>query len=498
MKKIFTVTLSIIILGTLAHAQGNLTKQKNVQSFLNAKTQSNIIPYKYSSPNNKSSAVTCVDTLLYPQSKTTALEVDTMYFGYIEGVAEAYYLTSNGFVHGIRAFILLDTNATSGDVSDLNMLLKVSTVDPLKRPLATIDSNFVTVTDIGFQEQTLMFANPVPVSSDFVVSIELDPAIPLRGAWYVTNSSVNADGNDEQMAISLFAGIWYNFQAQFTPPWDMDHLVAPIFSQDITAGFTASLDSMCLNNLDTIVFADTSTINMADTMINFNSINSTVYQWNYDDGTGVYNHMDTSYMFTIPGQYDVQLLITNYGYTGTCVDSMIQTITVYDTSVANFGWAHMGSGSYQFTDSSTAATSWSWTFQGGTPAVSSIQNPTSVFTVTGNYEVCLTVSDSNGCNMNTFCDSVTFVVGIEDLDATDNIKIYPIPASNYFNVTVPINYFGGKISLTNLVGQELKSVAIENQEKVKVSTEDVASGVYFVSLDYNGERIFTKRIMIDK
>lgn len=497
MKKIFTIALSLIILGTVVQGQNNLVKQKNVQSFLDSRTQEGIIPYNFVTPNQKQTT-TCIDTLLYPQSKTTGLEVDTMYFGYVEGVAQAYYLTSNGFIHGARVFILLDTNTTSGDVADLIMLMKVSDVDALKRPTTLIDSSFVTVSDIGFQEQILMFDNPIPVSADFTVSIELDPATPMRGAWYVNNSSVNNDGNDEQLAATLYAGIWYNFQGQFTPPWDIDHLVAPIFAQDITAGFTASLDSMCLNNMDTVVFTDTSTINMADTMINFNSVNSTVYQWNYDDGSGVYNHMDTSYLFPLPGQYDVQLLLTNYGYTGTCVDSMIHTITVYDTSVANFGFTPQGFGDFQFTDSSTAATIWSWTFQGGTPATSSIQNPMSNFTVSGNYEVCLTVSDSNGCNMNTFCDSVTFVVGIESLDAMDDVAIYPIPANGYFNVSVPTAYFGGKISLTNVVGQELKSVAIENQEKVRVSTEDISSGVYFVSLDHQGERIFTKRIVVDR
>ena len=496
MKKIFTVVLTLIFLGTIANAQGNLTKQKNVQIFLNSKSQSNTLPYKYSLPNNKSSAVACIDTLLYPQGKTTGLEVDTMYFGYVEGVAEAYYLTSNGLVYGVRAFILLDTNTTSGDVADLTMLMKVSNIDALKRPIAVIDSSFIVVSDIGFQEQTFMFTTPVPVTTDFTVSIELDPATPMRGAWYVTNSSVNADGNDEQLAATLYAGIWYNFQGQFTPPWDIDYLVAPIFSQDINAGFTASLDSMCLNNLDTVVFTDTSTVNMTDTMINFNSTNSTVYLWNYDDGTGTYNHIDTSYMFTMPGQYDVQLLITNYGYTGTCMDTMMSNITVYDTAIANFGWVDMGGGLFQFNDSSLNATTWFWDFGDGN--VDNVPNPSHTYATPGNYIVCLTVSDSNGCNVNTICDTISFTVGIDDYYASEYVKVYPIPANKYFNVAVPTNYFDGNVIVTDVVGQQLKSIRIDNQEKIKVSTEGIASGIYFVSIDYNGELVFTQRIVIDK
>ena len=102
------------------------------------------------------------------------------------------------------------------------------------------------------------------------------------------------------------------------------------------------------------------------------------------------------------------------------------------------------------------------------------------------------------CNTDTYCDTVSFVLNVDDYYAADYVKVYPIPANKYFNVDVPNNYYGGKIIITDVVGQLLKSVEIENKEKVKVSTENIASGIYFVSIDYSGERVFTKRIVIDK
>ena len=56
-----------------------------------------------------------------------------------------------------------------------------------------------------------------------------------------------------------------------------------------------------------------------------------------------------------------------------------------------------------FTDASTnGPTSWSWTFQGGSPASSTQQNPGTVcFTGTGNHTVTLLVSNSNGSNSTT-------------------------------------------------------------------------------------------------
>jgi serine protease len=51
----------------------------------------------------------------------------------------------------------------------------------------------------------------------------------------------------------------------------------------------------------------------------------------------------------------------------------------------------------KFFDQSTLyPTSWSWTFQGGTPATSSVKNPTVTWAVAGTYSVALTANNING------------------------------------------------------------------------------------------------------
>lgn len=58
--------------------------------------------------------------------------------------------------------------------------------------------------------------------------------------------------------------------------------------------------------------------------------------------------------------------------------------------------------SIQFTSTSTGnPTSYSWTFQGGTPATSTVQNPTISYAAAGTYNVSLTVSNANGSNTKT-------------------------------------------------------------------------------------------------
>ena len=64
--------------------------------------------------------------------------------------------------------------------------------------------------------------------------------------------------------------------------------------------------------------------------------------------------------------------------------------------------------SVQFTSTSTGApTSYSWTFQGGTPGTSTTQNPSVTFNTAGTYTVSLTVSNANGNNTATQTGYIT-------------------------------------------------------------------------------------------
>ncbi|HLP61995.1 MAG TPA: agmatine deiminase family protein [Candidatus Deferrimicrobium sp.] len=67
-------------------------------------------------------------------------------------------------------------------------------------------------------------------------------------------------------------------------------------------------------------------------------------------------------------------------------------------------------GSVQFTDLSTnTPTSWSWTFTGGTPATSTIQNPSVTYNTAGTYTVSLTATNSAGSDTETKTGYITVV-----------------------------------------------------------------------------------------
>ncbi|MCP4149496.1 MAG: PKD domain-containing protein [bacterium] len=82
-------------------------------------------------------------------------------------------------------------------------------------------------------------------------------------------------------------------------------------------------------------------------------------------------------------------------------------------------------GSVNFTDtSSNSPTSWSWTFDGGSPSASTDQNPTVTYPALGTYAVTLTVSNSVGSDSETKNGYIT---------VTEQTVEYCLPASTNIN-----------------------------------------------------------------
>ncbi|NOX84566.1 MAG: T9SS type A sorting domain-containing protein [Chlorobi bacterium] len=92
-----------------------------------------------------------------------------------------------------------------------------------------------------------------------------------------------------------------------------------------------------------------------------------------------------------------------------------------------------------FTDLSVAATSWSWTFEGGTPSTSTDQNPSVVYNTPGVYDVSLTVSDGTDTDTETKVDYITVLETPgqantpdgSDTVCTGNIYYYTTDAVQY-------------------------------------------------------------------
>jgi len=134
------------------------------------------------------------------------------------------------------------------------------------------------------------------------------------------------------------------------------------------------------------------------------------YQW-YLDGDLISGADSYSYTIGATGNYSVVTTDANG-----CEFWSAILYCVYDPSgapVADFeadNTTILVNESVNFTDLSTSGTAisqWNWSFTGGNPASSALQNPTVSYNTAGTYSVSLTVTNSNGTDTETKTGYIT-------------------------------------------------------------------------------------------
>ncbi|PCJ78967.1 MAG: hypothetical protein COA57_15885, partial [Flavobacteriales bacterium] len=170
-------------------------------------------------------------------------------------------------------------------------------------------------------------------------------------------------------------------------------------SQPPSAGFSAS---------DTVIYLPNATVSFTNS-----SSNASSYLWDFGDSTTTDTMQNPTHIYTSAGSYSVTLIATN----GQCPDdTMMLTnyIQVIDTSVqpiANFTYSSASicaGDSIQFTNTSTNATSYLWTFQNGSPATSTTTNPSVSYSASGTYNVTLIATGVSSSD--TISQSITVSV----------------------------------------------------------------------------------------
>jgi len=145
--------------------------------------------------------------------------------------------------------------------------------------------------------------------------------------------------------------------------------------------------------------------------VSFNNLSAPIngYAINWDFGDGATStQVSPNHIYTIPGVYSVGLNITSPS--GCISDTTYNSwITAGEVPVANFSYNPTDLSNFNstatFTDESTGAFSWDWTFSDGTTF--NYANPTHTFADTGKYEVTLLVAHLSGCT-----DSITKIVDV--------------------------------------------------------------------------------------
>jgi len=150
----------------------------------------------------------------------------------------------------------------------------------------------------------------------------------------------------------------------------------------------------------------------------------TSWAWTFPGGNPANSTAQTpSVQYNTAGTYSVSLTATNEG--GSDTNTKNDYITVIPLPIADFtaNQTVIDAGqSVQFADLSTNATSYNWTFSGGTPSNSTAQNPTVTYNTAGTYSVVLTASNAVGSNTMTKTAFITvnYVVVTPIADFTAN------------------------------------------------------------------------------
>jgi PKD repeat protein len=172
--------------------------------------------------------------------------------------------------------------------------------------------------------------------------------------------------------------------------------------------------------------------------------NPTTWSWTF---TGAVAGSTTSTLqnpqniqYDVAGWYPVSLTASNSNFSNTATKT--QYIHVIDPNLVDADFVGNPTTLYagntvQFTDLSTSnPISWSWSFQGGTPAISTLQNPLITYNTPGTYNVTLTASKTGTTDTETKTGYITVVdpASAPEADFVADYTIIPAGASiNFYN-----------------------------------------------------------------
>ena len=190
----------------------------------------------------------------------------------------------------------------------------------------------------------------------------------------------------------------------------------------------------------------------AETGVQFNNTstipsgNISSYIWNFGDGSPISGTVDPIHVFDSAGVYTIMLIaISDNG----CVDTVMQQITIFPLPVSNFIYSQAegcGPLTVNFADSSFISVgtivAWSWNFGNGD--TSNLQNPSTVYSNSGNYGVSLTVTSNMGCTQTfTQPNIITIYPGPEATFVPDPYEASILnPVINFNNLSNGGNLYG--------------------------------------------------------
>lgn len=347
-----------------------------------------------------------VDTVRYVRnSKSTdflgvTMNVPSEFAGYAQYYDAPEPITVHGIVFyaGVNSTNPVDTAVVTCGVwtanADSSMNMQLTSKD------VTITNNYFP-SNIDVMRYEVVFDSAITMSSPYHVSIQ---TATTQALGIISNDHIANDGGGEELGYWFWTGdsTWYKSGQFFA--WDVDYLVEPIVTYDLTTNFCLDIDSACAPS--TVCATASASEIFYSRMYNQNALmgstsvdTSMMIDWM--DGT-MSTLPDTCHSYVVDGSFMPTLSAPMNAWTVACTGVAADTVYISAAPTA----AMMPSASdltVTFTNNSGGGvTSAMWDF--GDANTSTDNDPVHTYASNGEYLVCLKVS--NACGSDSICDTV--------------------------------------------------------------------------------------------
>ncbi len=243
--------------------------------------------------------------------------------------------------------------------------------------------------------------------------------------------------------------------------------------------------------------------------INQSTSNSVNYKWTFQSGIPSYStDKEPIINYNKAGSFLVSLTASNIAGTNTKIK--VKSIVVKNRSIPITDFISdkkvIGIGdSISFTDlTSGGPISWNWSFPGGTPASSSLQNQIVKYNTEGVYDVTLNAKNEHGENIATKTSFIIVgMVGTQEIGFINDIKLYPNPVTNS-SLTIRFENQTSQLLQFDLFSNDGRNVKTLYNDKVKAGLNDLSfqtnslnPGNYYIRVtDRNNKFITVPFILI--
>jgi|GEM_PF-1263882 PKD repeat protein len=225
------------------------------------------------------------------------------------------------------------------------------------------------------------------------------------------------------------------------------------------------------------------------------------WEWTFEGGDpATYSGQNPpAVAYNEAGTYDVTLTVSNEIGTNSLtredyINVGLEPVADFESSAQNI----VEGTTVQFTDlSENNPVSWSWSFNGGTPATSEEQNPEVTYHEFGVYSVILEASNVFGSDTEAKVDYIAVDAdGIEQLSLDEEkMIVYPNPAVDMVNVALRSG-LQGTLIIRTATGNKVMEKTILN-ENTEFNVKNLPQGIYFVEfIDEESHQRITKRLIV--